>query len=196
MAINTETLIKLRKITGAGVADCQAALDEAAGDIDTAIEILRKKGAIKAAKKSAERTAGEGLVESYIHSNGKVGVLVKLLCESDFVARTEEFKELAHDLAMHIAAAAPVYIVPADVPAEELAKEKEIYTEQIKAEGKPAEVLEKILAGKIDKYYEQVCLLKQPFIKDDSLTIEKLIEQKIAKIGEKIEVAAFIRYQI
>ena len=196
MAIDTKTLLNLRETTGAGMSDCKAALDESNGDIDKAIEILRKKGALKAAKKSAERTASQGIVESYIHGNGSVGVLVKLLCETDFVARTDDFKNLAHDICMQIAAANPSYLKPEDVPTTELDKEKEIYAEQLKAEGKPENVMEKILEGKVQKYYEQVCLLKQPFIKDDKITIEKLIEQSIAKIGEKIEIAAFIRYQI
>jgi len=196
MAVDTKNLMRLRDITGAGINDCKLALDESGSDIDKAIEILRKKGALKAAKKSAERTAGQGLIESYIHAGGTVGVLLKILCETDFVARTDEFKQLAHDIAMQVAAGDPSYLKPADVPEAEIAKEKEIYTEQLKAEGKPANVIEKIMTGKLDKYFEQVCLLKQPFVKDDSLTIEKLIDQKIAKIGEKIEVVSFVRYQI
>jgi len=196
MAIDTKTLLHLREITGAGMSDCKTALDESNGEIEKAIEILRKKGALKAAKKSAERIARQGVIESYIHGNGSVGVLLKLLCETDFVARTDDFKNLAHDIAMQIAAANPSYLRPENVPAEELNKEKEIYTEQLKTEGKPEAVMAKIIDGKVQKYYEQVCLLKQPFIKDDKITIEKLIEQSIAKIGEKIEIAEFARYQI
>ena len=190
MAVDTKLLTQLRQLTGAGVVDCQAALQEANSDLDKAIEILRKKGAIKAAKKAATRTAGEGIIESYIHNNGKVGVLVKLLAETDFVARNQEFKELAHDLALQIAATNPSYLRPEDIP------KKEIYRAQLKNEGKPKAAWDKIIAGKLAKYYQQVCLLQQPFIKDDKLTIEQLIAQKIAKIGEKIEVAEFTRYQI
>jgi len=196
MGIDTKTLAQLRESTGAGLSDCQTALREADGKIDQAIEILRKKGAVKAAKKISERSANEGLVGSYIHSNGKIGVLVDLRCETDFVARNDEFKELARDLAMQIAAVNPLYLKPEDVPESEVAKEKEIYQEQLKTEGKPENVWEKIIDGKLNKYYEGVCLLKQPFIKDDKLTIEQLISGKIAKIGEKIEVIKFIRYQI
>jgi elongation factor Ts len=196
MAIDTKTLTALRQRTGAGLAACQAALAEANGDIEKAIEILRKKGALKAAKKSAERSADEGLIESYVHNNGKVGVLLKISCETDFVARNKEFQELAHDIALQIAATNPSYIKPEDIAAKEIAKEKEIYAEQLKAEGKPAKVQKDIIEGKLEKYYQQVCLLKQPFIKDDQLTIEKLITEKIAKLGEKIEVADFVRYHI
>ena len=196
MAVDTKLLTQLRQLTGAGVVDCQAALQEANSDLDKAIEILRKKGAIKAAKKAASRTAGEGIIESYIHNNGKVGVLVKLLAETDFVARNQEFKELAHDLALQIAATNPSYLRPEDIPKKEIETEKEIYRAQLKNEGKPKAAWDKIIAGKLAKYYQQVCLLQQPFIKDDKLTIEQLIAQKIAKIGEKIEVAEFTRYQI
>jgi len=196
MAVDTKLLTQLRQLTGAGVVDCQAALQEANSDLDKAIEILRKKGAIKAAKKAATRTAGEGIIESYIHNNGKVGVLVKLLAETDFVARNQEFKELAHDLALQIAATNPSYLRPEDIPKKEIETEKEIYRAQLKNEGKPKAAWDKIIAGKLAKYYQQVCLLQQPFIKDDKLTIEQLIAQKIAKIGEKIEVAEFTRYQI
>jgi len=196
MAIDKNILIKLRDLTGAGVADCQKALKEAANDLDKAVEILRKKGALKASKKLAERTAKEGIIESYIHANARVGVLLELACETDFVARNEEFKNLAHDLAMQIAAANPLYISPAEVPDAELEKEKEIYAEQLKAEGKPAAVLDKIISGKLEKYYSEVCLLNQPFIKDDKISVKNLVDSKIAKLGEKIEIKRFCRFQI
>lgn len=196
MAIDTKTLIKLRELTGGGLTSCQAALSEANGDINKAIEILRKKGAISAARKSAERTANDGLIESYIHPNGKIGVLIEVHCETDFVARNPEFKNLVHDLAMQVAAANPLYLKPEDVPEIEIAKEKEIYEAQLKKEKKSKDVWEKIIEGKLKKYYEEVCLLKQLFIKDDKIKIEELIEQKIAKLGEKIEVIRFTRYQI
>lgn len=196
MAIDTKAITKLRQATGAGVADVKNALEEAGGDEQKAIEILRKKGALKAAKKVAERTTGEGLVHSYVHSNGKVGAMLQIQCETDFVARNENFKALAHDIAMHITAAAPVYVAPEDVPTEEIEKEKEIYREQLKAEGKPADMMDKIIEGKIEKFYQEVCLLKQTFIKDDKVTIEKLIEEAITKMGEKIEIINFSRFQI
>ena len=186
----------LRKKTGAGIVDCQKALAESNGDIEKAVEILRKKGALKAAKKSAERTASEGLVQAYVHANGKLGVLIEVNCETDFVARNEDFKELVHELAMQVAAMNPSYIKPEDIPSEELEKEKELLKEEMKDSGKPANVLDKIIEGKIEKYYEEVCLLKQPYIKDDKVKIEKLIEEAIAKIGEKIEVGRFVRYQM
>jgi len=196
MAIDSKAITKLRQTTGAGIADVKDALEEAGNDEQKAIEILRKKGALKAAKKVAERTTGEGLVHSYTHSNGKVGAMVQIQCETDFVARNEDFKALAHDIAMHVTAAAPTYLAPADVPAKELAKEKEIYQEQLKKERKPADMMDKIIQGKIEKYYQEVCLLKQSFIKDDKVTIEKLIETAIAKMGEKIEIINFTRFQI
>lgn len=194
--LDTTNIIKLRKITGAGMSDCKHALYETKGDIDKAIEFLRKRGAVKAAKKIAERTTQQGIIESYIHANGKVGVLVELRCETDFVAKTDEFQQLAHDIAMQIAAAQPLYLRPETIPLTVIQKEKEIYTEQLKKEGKSDTMIEKILTGKLKKYYQEVCLLNQPFIKDETTTIQELVNQKITKIGEKIEIAHFIRYQI
>ncbi|MFH0856828.1 MAG: translation elongation factor Ts [bacterium] len=196
MFMDTKIILKLRELTGAGMTDCKKALDENNGDIEKAIDYLRKKGEIKAAKKSSERTAGEGIIHAYIHAGGKVGVLLQLGCETDFVARNEMFNNLAHEIAMHIAAAQPLYIKPEDVPAEELEKEKSIYAEQLKAGGKSEEMIDKILAGKMAKYYEDVCLLKQPFIKDDKKKVEQVITEAVAKIGEKIEVVRFARYSI
>ncbi len=196
MIINPKLVSQLREQTGAGVVECKNALDETGGDLEKAIEILRKKGEIKAAKKSVERTAKEGLIHAYIHSNGKVGAMVEVSCETDFVARNEEFQALVHDLAMQVAATNPLYLKPEDVPEEVIAKEKEMYLEEIRGQEKPPAVVEKILQGKLEKYFEDVCLLKQPFIKDEDITVEELVNQKIAKIGEKIEVRKFVRYQI
>jgi len=192
----TQTIVQLRNQTGAGMMDCKKALDEAQGDYNKAIDILRQKGELKAAKKLEERTASEGIVYSYIHSNNKAGAMVALACETDFVARTEDFKNLAHEIAMQVVAMMPDYLKPEDVPADVLEHEKEIYTEQLKNEGKPENIIEKIMSGKLDKFYSEVCLLKQPFIKDDTITVEALINQYIAKTGEKIEVNRFVRFQI
>jgi len=196
MAIDKEIITKLRRATGAGIADVKNALEEASGNEAKAVEILRKKGAAKAAKKMAERTTGEGLVHTYIHSNGKIGAMIQIQCETDFVARNEDFKALAHDIAMHVTAANPSYINPEDVPAKEIAKEKEIYREQLKAGNKSADMVDKIIDGKIEKYYQEVCLMKQAFIKDDKVTIEKLIEEAVTRMGEKIEIVNFSRFQI
>jgi elongation factor Ts len=196
MIVNPKLVSQLREQTGAGIVECKNALEESGGNLEKATEILRKKGEIKAAKKSAERTAEEGLIHAYIHSNGKVGAMIEVSCETDFVARNEEFQMLVHDLAMQVAATNPLYVKPEDVPAEVINKEKEMYLEEIRGQEKPPAVVEKILEGKMEKYFEDVCLLKQPFIKDEDITVEELINQKIAKIGEKIEVKKFVRYQI
>ena len=193
--VGAESVKKLRDSTGAGVMDARKALLEAEGDTSKAKDILKARGEEKVAKKS-ERETSQGIIETYAHTGGKVGSMVYLACETDFVARNEDFKTLAHDIAMHITAAAPLYIAPADVPAGEIKKEKEIYQEQLKTEGKPADMLDKIIAGKVEKFYQEVCLLKQTFIKDDKVTIEKLIEEAIAKMGEKIEIINFSRFQI
>jgi len=187
---------KLRAQTGAGMVDCKKALDESNGDYEKAIEILRKKGEAKATKKMAERQTKEGIVYSYIHSNAKAGVLLELFCETDFVARTDDFKALAHDLAMQIVAMSPEYLSPEQVPAEVLEKEKEVYREQLKSEGKPEAMMEKILEGKLAKFYEENCLLNQAFIKEDKLKVGELIKQMIAKTGEKIEIGKYARFQI
>lgn len=188
----TQDLIKeLRELTGAGIMEIKNALTEAEHQKDKAIEILRKKGALKAGKK-ADRVAKEGLVEAYIHPGGRVGVLVEVNCETDFVARTDDFKNLVKDLALHIAAANPLYVNTADVPAEVVEKEKEIYKEQMK--GKPDVVVNKILEGKLAKYYEEVCLMEQPFAKNSDVKIKDLLSQAIAKIGENIQVRRFSRF--
>lgn len=196
MSMDKKIIVKLREMTGAGMVECQKALAEAAGDLAQAQEILRKKGAVKAARKLAERTTKEGLVASYIHPNGKVGVLIEVACETDFVARNNEFKNLVHDLAMQVAAANPLYVAPSDVPTEVLAKEKEIYTEQLKSEKKSPQVAEKVVLGKLEKFYSEVCLIKQPFIKDDKITVAQLISEKVAVLGEKIEIKRFSRFQL
>jgi len=195
MSIETKLIIQLRAQTGAGMKDCREALEEAKGDLEKAVEILRKKGA-KIANKRAEKEASEGIVYAYIHANNKIGALVELNCETDFVAKNEEFRKLAHDLAMQIAAQSPLYIAPEDVPAEVLNKEKELYKDQLLAEGKPEKMLAKIIEGKIAKWQEEVCLLKQAFIKNEDITIEDLINEKIASLGEKIQVGGFCRKQI
>jgi elongation factor Ts len=190
-----EQVKQLREKTGGGIVEVKKALDEAQGDEAKAIEILKKRGEAKALKK-AERTAGEGIVVSYIHSNNRVGALLTLLCETDFVARNPEFQELGRDLAMHVTAMAPQYVRPEDIPAELVAKERVIWEEQVKSEGKPAVIAEKILAGKEKKFREDLALLTQPFVKDPTQTVQALITEKIHRIGENIQVAGFTRSEI
>lgn len=195
MSVTAKDIAELRARTGIGMMECKKALVEAEGNEEKAIEILRKKGGAKAAKK-AERVTNNGIVEAYIHGNGKIGVLVEVLAETDFVAKNDEFKEFAHDVALHIAAMAPKYISKDEVPADEVAKEKEILLEEVKASGKSAEIAEKIVEGRLNKYFEEYCLLYQPFVKDPSKTIEDLLNEKISKIGEKIVIARMSRFQI
>jgi elongation factor Ts len=194
MAISIDMVKELRQCTGAGVLDCRNALEEVEGDFDKAAELLRKKGLTIAAAK-AGREANEGLVEAYIHAGGKLGVLVELNCETDFVARTDDFQELAHDLAMQIAAADPKYVAPEDIPAEVLEQERQWQREQVDGD-KPEEIMERILEGKLKKYYGEVCLLEQPFIRDDELTVRDLVTEKIAKLGENIKVRRFARFEL
>lgn len=193
--MSMEQIQKLRAETGAGILDVKKALDEAGGDIEKARELLRKKGAAIAAKKGARETH-EGLIVSYIHAGGKVGVLLKLYCETDFVARTEDFQALANDVAMHIAAMDPEYVSAEDISKEVLETEKRIYKEQFADSGKPDDVVEKIIEGKVQKYAEEVSLLEQPFVKDQDKKIKDLIEEYIAKLGENIQVGEFARYQL
>ncbi|HTQ57615.1 MAG TPA: translation elongation factor Ts [Bryobacteraceae bacterium] len=196
MAEITAQLVKqLRERTGAGMMECKSALIEANGDIGAAEVVLRKRGIASAHKKSA-RVTKQGLIGSYIHSGGQLGVLVEVNCESDFVARTDDFKELVHDLAMHIAAADPRYIRKEDVPDEALEKEKEVQRGRAAFEGKPANVIDRIVEGRMAKYYEEVCLLEQPFVKEASLTVGQLIKTKISKLGENITVSRFTRYKV
>jgi elongation factor Ts len=192
----TANLVKdLREKTGAGMMDCKKALAETSGDFEKAIDYLRKKG-IASASKKAGRTAKEGVVSSYIHGEGRVGVLLEINCETDFVARTEQFRTLVKDVAMHIAAANPSYVRPEEVPADILAREKEIAIAQMQASGKPAAVLEKIAEGKIKKFYEDNCLLNQVFVKDPNKTGDQLQKEAIAALGENISIRRFSRFQL
>ncbi len=186
---------ELRDKTGAPMMDCKNALSEAKGNLDEAIVLLRKRGMAVAAKKAA-RTTSEGSVASYIHAGGKIGVLVEVNCESDFVARTDDFRELVHDIAMHIAASDPKFVRKEDVTPEAFEKEKEIYRAQAKATGKPENVIEKIVEGKMGKFYEEVCLYEQPFIKDQTMSVSQLIASKIGKLGENIAVRRFARFKV
>lgn len=195
MEINATQVKELRDKTGAGFMDCKQALVEAGGDIEKAIQILRTKGHAKAEKKSI-RAASDGLIYSYIHPPGKLGVLIEINSETDFVAKNEEFKSLAHDIAMHIAAADPKFIKPEDVPESYLAKEKEIYYQQAKNEGKPEKILDKIVEGKLKKHLEEVCLINQLFVKDPEKTVGDLIKEKIAKMGENIVLRRFARFRV
>jgi elongation factor Ts len=193
--ISAAQVKELREKTGAPMMDCKNALTEAKGDIENAIVVLRKKGIATAAKK-ATRVTSEGSVISYIHAGGKIGVLVEINCESDFVARTDDFKEMAHDIAMHIAASDPKFIRREDVTAEDFDREKDIYRSQAAATGKPAPVVEKIVEGKMAKFYEEVCLLDQPFIKDQTISVQQLIATKVGKLGENISVRRFARFKV
>jgi elongation factor Ts len=193
--ISAAQVKELREKTGAPMMDCKQALSEAKGDLEQAVVLLRKKGVSVAAKK-ATRVTSEGAVESYIHAGGKIGVLLEINCESDFVARTEDFKELIHDIAMHIAASDPKFVRKEDVTAEDFAREKDIALAQAIASGKPANIAEKMVAGKMEKFYEEVCLLEQPFIKDQTVSIAQLIATKIGKLGENIAVRRFARFKV
>lgn len=196
MADITSAMIKeLREKTQAGMMDCKKALQENDGDMDKSVEYLRKKGLASADKKMG-REASEGIVASYIHSNNKVGVLLELRTVTDFVARNDDFHQLAKELCMQVAAAMPEYVSAEDVPEEVVAKEKEIYREQMKDSGKPDNVIEKIIEGKLKKFFSEVCLLEQNYIKDDKVVIKDLIKEKVATYGENIEVGRFTRYQI
>jgi elongation factor Ts len=186
---------ELREKTGAPMMDCKKALDESKGDMEQAVVHLRKKGIATAGKK-ASRATSEGSVVSYIHAGGKIGVLLEINCESDFVARTDDFKELTHDIAMHIAATDPRYIRREDVTVADFEREKDIYRAQAAATGKPANVVEKIVEGKMEKFYEEVCLYDQPFIKEQTVTISQLIATKIGKLGENIAVRRFARFKV
>lgn len=195
MEINAEMVKNLRAQSGAGIMDCKNALKESDGDLEGAITFLRKKGAAKAEKK-LDRETGEGKVGSYIHAGGKIGVLAQVNCETDFVANTPEFGELVKNLTMHIAAANPRFIVREEVGKDVLDKEREIFTHQAKESGKPDNVIEKIVDGKIKKFYEENCLMEQTFVKDASITILEMIKQKIASLGENITVSSFSRMEI
>ena len=193
--INAALVKKLRDATGAGMMECKAALTEAKGDMDEANTILRKRGLAQATKK-AGRSTNEGLIGSYIHMGGKIGVLVEINCESDFVARTEDFQNMSREIAMHIAAANPLYVRREDVPADVLERERSIYRAQMDGQNKPPQVIEKIVEGKLNSFYEQVCLLDQPSIRDPKVTIGQLVQSAIAKLGENIGVPRFVRFKL
>lgn len=195
MDITAQMVKELREKTGLGMMDCKKALTETNGDLEAAVEYLRKKGALKAAKREGRATS-EGRIGSYIHMNGKIGVLLELNCESDFVAKTDQFAELVKDLCMHVAASSPRWIAAREVPEEVVAKEKEIYMVQAQEAGKPEKMLEKIAEGKLKKFYSEVCLLDQGFVKEPDKTVEELIKEKIAQLGENITIGRFCRFQL
>jgi elongation factor Ts len=195
MVVSAEQVKKLRESTGAGMMECKTALEEAGGDLDRAVVILRKKG-MAAAVKKADRLASEGIVYSYLHPGGRVGALVELNCETDFVAKTSEFSDLAKDLAMHIAAMDPKYVRREEIHEEVLNQEKEIYREKAQATGKPANVIEKIVDGQLNKFYSEVCVYDQPFVKDDNLTVGQLITEKVAQMKEHISLRRFSRFKV
>lgn len=195
MEISVELVKELRQRTGAGVVDCKKALQEAKGNVDAAIDYLRRKGLATAAKK-AGRIASDGLVSSYIHAGGKMGVLVEVNCETDFVAKTEDFQAFVKNIAMHVAATNPQYIRREEIPNDVLEKERDIYRTQALEAGKPEKVIDKIVEGKIERFYSEVCLLEQTYIKDSDLTIKELLEAMIARIGENISIRRFSRFQL
>ncbi len=195
MAITAEMVKELRGLTGAGVLESKKALEQTDGDFEKAIDILREKGAARAAKR-ADRTAKEGLIELYAHPGGRVGVMLELNCESDFVARTDSFRELAHNLALHIAAAAPRYLRPEDMPAAEIEREAAVLKAQALSEGKPEAIADKIVAGRIAKYYEEMCLLEQPFVKDEKVKIKDMLADAVRTTGENMIIRRFVRYQL
>jgi elongation factor Ts len=195
MNITTQMVKELREATGAGVLEAKKALEASGGNFDKAVDSLREKGAARAAKRSG-REASEGLIELYAHPGNRVGVILELNCETDFVARNEEFTTLAHDLALHIAAMSPQYITADEVPEDELNRELEVLRNQARAEGKPEQVIDKIVAGRMTKFYEEFCLLEQPFVKDDKIKIKEMITEAIRKTGENIVVRRFARYAL
>lgn len=195
MAITAQDVKKLREMTGAGMMDCKKALTETEGDFEKAVDFLRKKGLSQAAKK-AGRDTSEGLVYAYIHPGNTVGVLIEVNCETDFVARTEAFQAFVHDLAMHVAAAQPRWVSSEESSADEIEHEKKIYMDQMRESGKPEAILEKIVEGKIKKFFQESCLLEQPFVKDTDKTIQDLLTAKIAELGENMKIARFARFQL
>jgi elongation factor Ts len=195
LEISAGKVKELRTKTGAGMMDCKEALQASDGDFEKAIEYLRKKG-LSAATKRSSKAAKEGTIASYIHMQGRIGVLVEVNCETDFVAKTDDFKNLAKDVAMQIAATNPVYVNPDEVPEEILEKERGIYRDQLKTEGKPEKMWDKIIPGKLKKYYEEVCLTEQKFIKDQNITVSTLVNNLIAKTGENIKIRRFARFQL
>lgn len=195
MAITAEMVKNLREKTGAGMMDCKAALSEMNGDMDKAVDFLRKKGLASASKKS-ERATSQGVVSSYIHGGGKIGVLIEVNCETDFVARTEDFQSLVKDLAMHVAAANPQFVKREDVPSDVLDREKEVYRGQLREMKKPEAMMDKIIEGKMDKFYSDICLIEQAFVKDPDVKVQSLLTDKIAKLGENITIKRFARFEL
>ncbi|MBD3332671.1 translation elongation factor Ts [candidate division GN15 bacterium] len=195
MEISAKMVKDLREKTGAGMMDCKKALAEAEGDFDNAVKVLRERGAAKAAKKEGRATA-EGVITSYIHPGDKLGVLLEVNCETDFVARTDQFKQFVHDLAMHIAASAPVCVDREDIDQELINKERDIYRQQALNEGKPEKIVDKIVDGKIDKYYSEVVLLEQPFVKDNDKTVAEFVKETVGSLGENIRVSRFARFRL
>ena len=193
--IAATTVKELRVITGAGFMDCKKALEDTNGNIEKAVELLREKGLAAAAKK-AGRIAAEGIVESYIHMGGKIGVMVEVNCETDFVAKTPEFRTFVRDIAMHIAASNPLYLTKEEVPEETITKEREILRAQALNEGKPEKIVERMVEGRIEKYYKEVCLLEQPFVKDTDKSIKDIVSERVSLIGEKIDIRRFTRYEM
>lgn len=195
MAITTEQIKELREATGAGILDCRKALEQAQGDYKKAVDFLREKGLAKAAKR-ADRTASEGFLELYSHGSGRVGVMVEVNSETDFVARSKPFRDFAHEIALQIAASAPLYVSESDVPEEVLEHERQIARTRALQEGKPEAVLERIVQGRIEKFKDEACLLRQPYIRDEEITIEKLLHQHIGSIGENIVIRRFVRWEV
>ena len=195
MAISPQDVKELRERTGAGMMDCKRALTDADGDMDKAADILRERGLAANAKK-AGRIAAEGIVESYIHMGGKIGVLIEVNCETDFVANTEEFRLFVKDMAMQVAASRPKYIVPEEVDQAELAHEREILRAQALAEGKPEKIVDKMVEGRIQKFYKEVCIMEQPFIKDQDKAVKDVVNELVARIGEKVSIRRFVRYEM
>lgn len=194
--VDAKLVMEFRNRTGAGIIDAKQALEEAGGDADKALEILKKKGALKAAKKSAERSTAEGIVATYLHHNKKLAAMVELQCETDFVARNSDFVALANDLAMQVAAINPEFVSPETIPADALAKQREIFMAEVAAENKPEDIKAKIIEGKLQKWYADVCLTKQAYFKDEEKTVEALVTEHIAKIGEKIVIVRFCRFEL
>lgn len=193
---DAKTVMELRNRTGAGIVDCKQALEEAGGDMDKAVEVLKKKGALKAAKKTAERSTAEGIVATYLHHTKKLAAMVEVQCETDFVGRNEEFIAFANDVAMQVAAMNPEYVSPESIPADVVAKQRSAFMEELAADPKLDDIKQKIVEGKLQKWYSEVCLVKQAFFKNEDRTIEDLLNEKIAKIGEKIVIARFVRYEM
>jgi elongation factor Ts len=195
MNVSAEQIKKLRELTGAGVLDAKRTLEQYNGDFDKALAVLKEKG-LKAAEKKAERVAKQGLIETYVHGGGRIGVMVEVNCETDFVAATNEFRQLAHDVALQIAATKPLYVSMDDVPADIVAAQKKVFADAALAEGKPANIVERIVQGKTDAFFKESVLLRQTFIRDDALTIQDLIQSVIAKLGENIVVKRFVRFEL